>query len=134
MNPKIDLIFLCAEQPIDWSIYSTKPTACLLVFDNNISNALLSSIVVGAVGAGCTSFLTWGTMADSLHDRIDEILEDGDDSWLSILTTSHVRKTAEDVSNFLFVATLPNRIDVRYVIIGDRPIKELQRAIVPPGE
>lgn len=132
MTPNSILSFLPLDQSIDWSIYPVKPTACLLVFDNVVNDELLASIVYGAIEVGCTSFLTWGREADSLHDRIDEILESGSDDWLRILTTSHKKKTAEDVSNFLFVATFPNRPDVRYLVITDRPSEELRKIIVDP--
>jgi hypothetical protein len=132
--PKIELIFFRLDQPIDWAIYSTKPTACLLIADIAISEASLASIVRGAAKAGCTFFMSWGATADELHDRIDEILEDGSDDWLRILTTSHRGKTAEDVSAFLFTATLPGRPEARYLVIGDKPVEELQRVITVPEE
>ncbi|WP_445081592.1 DUF7684 family protein [Massilia antarctica] len=132
MAPDSNLSFLPLDQSIDWSVYAIKPTACLLVIDNVVSDDSLASIVAGAIGIGCTSFLTWGREADSLHDRIDDLLEDGSDDWLRILTTSHKKKNAEDLSNFLFVATFPNRPDVRYLIITDRPSEELKKIIVDP--
>jgi hypothetical protein len=96
--PNIELIFFRLDQPIDFAIYSTKPTACLLIADIAIGDALLASIVSGAAKAGCTFFMSWGETADELHDRIDEILEGGNDDCLRILTTSHRGETAEDVS------------------------------------
>ena len=132
MAPNSNLSFLSLDQSIDWSIYSAKPTACLLVVDSVVSDALLASIVEGAIEVGCTFFFAWVREAASLHDRIDGILESGNDDWLRILTTSHKKKNAEDVSNFLFVATFPNRLDVRYLVITDRPSEELQKIIVDP--
>jgi len=132
--PNIELIFLQLNQSIDWSIYSNKPTACLLVVDGAISDVLLASIVGGAANVGCTVFMSWGAMADELHDRIDQVLENGSDSWLRILTTSHMGKTAEDVSMFLFAATLPGRIEARYFVIADSSLEDLQKAIVVPEE
>lgn len=124
-----DLIFFQLDQSIDWSIYMTKWTACLIVLDNDISDQLLTSIVVGAADVGCTWFLTWGAMADSLEDRIDEILENGTDDWLRIATISLTKKTAEEVANFLFVAALPNRVDARCLVIGDRTVDELMKVV-----
>lgn len=132
--PNIELIFFRLDEPIDWSIYSTKPTACLLIIGSAISDAQLASIVRGAANAGCTFFMSWGEMADELHNRIDEILEGGSDDWLRILTTSHIGETAEDVAAFLFTATLPGRPEVRYLVIGDRPVEELRRVIIVPEE
>jgi hypothetical protein len=74
-------------------------------------------------------FYDLGEMADELHDRIDEILEEGSDDWLRILTTSHMGKTAEDVSVLLFTATLPGNPVAHYLAIGDRSVEELQRVI-----
>ncbi len=124
-----DLIFFQLDQSIDWSIHMTKSTVCLIVLDNDISDQLLTSIVVGAMGIGCTWFLTWGAMADSLEDRIDEILENGSDDWLRIATISLTKKTAEEAANFLFVAALPNRVDARYLVIGDRTVEELMKVV-----
>lgn len=132
--PNIELIFFRLDQSIDWSIYPTKPTACLVMADSAINDMLFASIVRGAANAGCTFFMSWGEMADELHDRIDDILVDGSDDWLRILTTSHMGETAEDVSAFLFTATLPGRPEARYFVIGDRSVEELQRVITIPEE
>ena len=125
-----DLIFLQLDQSIDWSIYMAQPTACLLVIDNDISDALLTSIVVEAVNVGCTFFLTWGPKADLLEDRIDEVLENGDDDWLKISTIAFVNKPRDVVTNFLFVAAFPNRTDVRYFVIGDKPVDKLRELVI----
>lgn len=129
MNADADLIFVHLGQSCDWSKCTFKTTACLLVIENDVSDALLTSIVVGAISVGCTFFLTWGPMANLLEERIDEILENGSDEWLKISTISLRKRPAEVVANFLFVAAFPNRTDVRYLVIGDRPVEELKEIV-----
>lgn len=127
--PRFELEFLTLQQPIEWSKYSPQPTACLMVVDNPVSDALLASVVTGAANSGCTFFVLWGAMADNLHDRIDEILEDGSDDWLGIITTSHLNESSEDVSDFLFTATLPGRDNARFLVIGDRSVEQMKKQI-----
>lgn len=129
-----DIVFLNLKSPIDWSGYEKKPTACLLVIDKAIDRQWLSLFVKRIVGLGCEFFLCWGSEAEQLHDKIDEILEGGDDEWLSVSTISCLGETAEDVSITLFIATYPNRVDVRYLVVTDGSVDALRNEIIVPAE
>lgn len=132
--PAVDLRFFHMSDLVDWPAFKNKPTACLLVIDGEIDCRRLSSAVIGALGAGCEFFLCWGAKADELHDQIDEILEGGDDAWLSVSTVSCRGNDAEDVSISLFVATYPGRSDVRYLVITDGSVESLRNVIDIPME
>lgn len=125
-----ELVFSTIGEPLDWSNKEVKQTVCLLIADYPISDELLVSIVTKAINVGCTFFMTWGRMAEELHEKIDDVVENGSNEWLSILTTSHGDESTEDVLAFLFTGTFPGNKDFRCLIIGDRSIDELRSLIL----
>ena len=70
--------------------------------------------------------MTWGKQADELHDATDEVIERGEDAWLDIVTTSHIGEPLPDVVDFLFSGALPGNQTFRCLIVGDKPVDELQ--------
>jgi hypothetical protein len=77
-----------------------------MILSQNIpEKKYLFSLVKNIIEAGCTFFVLYGDAADSLHKKIDEIIEEGTEEWLNVSTTSHKGEKLEDVAWFFMNAT-----------------------------
>lgn len=103
---------------------SVKPTVCLIASDSLGETAPLARLLDVLASIGCQFFLTWGSAAEAIHDRLDELIEQQGGEALEIATMSQNDETADDVAWFLLNAAIPGQADTRYVVVIDRSLAE----------
>lgn len=126
MVPNHDFLYLSFGERVDVESCQIKPTVCLMIADKPVRDDLVASVVHDAIAIGCTFFMTWGSEASLLHDMVDEVIENGSDEWLSIITTAHAGEPLSDVLDFLYTGALPGNKTFRCLIVGDKPIDQLR--------
>jgi hypothetical protein len=80
---------------------SAKPVAALLPAYSDQDIAMAVDVVEDLVGNGCLELCCAGPKAESLHDRIDALLEGR--GWVDVVTTFHT-DTDDACEYFLFAA------------------------------
>lgn len=100
-----ELIVTSIQSGISELKLQAMPTVCLIAASSIKDRKNLSELVKEINNIGCVFYVCWGTAADEIHDLIDEIIETGDEAWLSIATTTHKDESLEDVGQFFLNAT-----------------------------
>lgn len=103
---------------------ATMPTVCLLAFQTPAHGPELDLLVKTSLAIGASQFSMYGPYADELEDEIDFILEQGGESWLSVVTTSHREETPQDVASFVMYAAGPADDRFRCLVILDEQLPE----------
>lgn len=89
---------------------------CLLAADHWECFASLERIVDTLVPRGCRFFMSWGGMADRLHEELDEVLENRGQEYLDVVTTSHYGESLSEVLWFFFNAAMPGESHINYFV------------------
>lgn len=98
------------------------PTVCLLAADVIDPSMELALMVDCLVLAGCRYFMTWGDAAETLHDALDDVLEERGGDCLSVVTAAHTGEPAEDVAWMMVNATLLGECRIRCCVGYDNAL------------
>lgn len=126
-----DYLYMSFSESLDREGCKFMPTVCLMIADQPVGKGLIDSVVKDAIAIGCQFFMTWGSWAEALHDAVDEVVENGDDDLLNIITTSHEGESLVDVLDFLHTGALPGNRKFRCLIVGDKSDHDLRTIVVP---
>ncbi len=115
------VVFQRSEMP-DWAELAAMPTVCLIALSDYLDSAVQEEMVRGCLSVGAIFFATYGDLADDMEERIDFVLENGNEAWLNVTTTSHQNESAEDVAHFIVNAAYLDDAHFRCLIIFDRDV------------
>ena len=105
INENSELIITSFGECIRDLYLEKMPTVCIISANNAPDRHFILPIIKKIIEIGGKFFVLWGEASDDLHDVIDTIIEEGNEEWLNILTTSHKEEKLKDVIWFFLKAT-----------------------------
>lgn len=113
---------------------SKQLTVCLIASDFLYESSVLIALIESAMKIGCSFFMIWGDAADTLHDKLDDIIEERKGEYLQIVTMSHGDETVNDVAWFLVNAAFPGESVLRCCIITDTDVVHMSQLVIKVQE
>ncbi|QHE86275.1 DUF7684 family protein [Hydrogenophaga sp. BPS33] len=107
------------------------PTTCLIAADDFNDEASFKRLVADLLAYDCRYFMTYGLVAEVLHDKIDEVISDLELGSKGILTAAHSDEPIDEIAWFFVNATAPEEDCVQYFFGFDdkAAFNELSRAV-----
>lgn len=97
------------------------PTVSILILRNKLDLAMLKAAVHACVTSGALFFVCCGAEAERVEDEVDWMLEDANNDFPLLPTTSHKDSASKDIANFVAHACLLHEVFFRCLIIFDGP-------------
>jgi hypothetical protein len=111
------------DEQLALPVLPVMPTVCLMILQETLTGSAMAALVKDCLILGAVCFSIYGSLAASIEDQVDLILENGDVEFLNITTTSHQNESIEDTAHFVVNAAYRATDQFRCLVIYDHRVE-----------